>query len=449
LAQVVGTHFLQDLSVCSLVAAMNGSAIVFVICLLVFGALNTLSTKLTFQLQALDLNGHMQTFQKPWFGVYRMFQGMALVMVFHGYNEISNYMKRRASNDKIGSLSAEQSSVPPVTPLKAYFAVALPALFDLLGTVFMYVGLFYNSASVFQMMRGSMIVFATIFSVTFLKRKMSKLKWLGVGMCVVAVCLVGTANMMSESEQVEKVDPSLKIYGMGMIIVGMIFSGAQIVVEEYFMKGIAIPPMCIVGMEGVWGVIFTFALIFPIVGRLPGDDVGGCVENLDNDVFMVQNNAELQKVVMVYLVSVFTYNIAGMMVTYALSAVHRTMLEASRTAVIWSMDLAIHAMWPGSSYGEAWNSWSYLQLVGFVMLVLGQATYGELINWGKPRWASIPALAEPLISPTREPGELLQSPKSPWTPGSSMKSPNAYLGMPVDLPEDEVAMDGDEENVNC
>jgi len=301
----------------------------------------------------------------------------------------------------------------------------------------MYVGLFYNSPSIWQMIRGSMIVFATFFSVVFLKRKMSKLKYLGVSMCVIAVTIVGIANMLSEAEQVQKVDPALKIYGMIMVVVGMMFSGAQIVVEEYFMKGIAIPPMCIVGMEGVWGVIAVFAFIFPIVERLPGDDAGGCMESLSNDVAMVHNSPELQKVVMVYLVSVFTYNIAGMMVTYALSAVHRTMLEASRTAVVWVIGLTIHAVYPSSSYGETWNRWSFLQLLGFVLLVLGQGTYAELIQWGTgPRWRSLPSMAEPLISPDREPGQLLQSPRSPWSPGSSMKSPNAFLQLPVDLPED-------------
>jgi len=450
LAQAVVGHFPRGSISCQPVAAMNASAVFFVVCLLVFGALNTLSTKLTFQMKAMDLDGHMQTFQKQWFGVYRMFQGMAFVMFFHFYNEFQNYRKRQASNGKNAANSDEMSLVPPATPLKAYFAVAVPALFDLLGTVFGYIGLFYNSPSIWQMFRGSMIVFATLFSVTFLKRKMSKLKWMGVSMCVIAVVVVGIANMLSEGEQVEKVDPELKVYGMAMIIVGMLFSGAQMVVEEYFMKGISIPPMCIVGMEGVWGVIITFVFIFPVVGRLPGDDVGGCMENLDNDIAMVNNSPELQKVVVVYLVSVFTYNIAGMMVTYALSAVHRTMLEASRTAVIWSIDLAIHSFLPNSSFGEAWNSWSFLQLLGFVLLILGQATYGELITWGRgASWKSIPAMggAEPLIlSPDAR--SALASPKSPWSGGSSMRSPNAIMGLPVDMPDDgtDLVVEQDEED---
>merc|ERR1719478_1850663 len=113
--------------------------------------------------------------------------------------------------------------------------------------------------------------------------------------------------MLSQADQAQQVDPALKIYGMGMILLGMFFQGGQIVVEEYFMKGVSIPPMCIVGMEGVWGVIIVFAIVFPIARVLPGDDVGGCQENLDNDFHMLNSSAELQKVVAIYLVSVFTY----------------------------------------------------------------------------------------------------------------------------------------------
>lgn len=431
---------------------MQSSAAIFVVCLLVFGALNTLATKLTFQLKALDLNGNLEAFQKPWFGVYRMFQGMAFVMAFHIFNEVSNALKRRKANSKTGNAVEDlngEAPIPPATPLKAYFMVALPAALDLLGTVCTYVGLFYNSPSVWQMFRGAMIIFATFFSVTFLKRKMSKLKWMGVLMCVFAIVLVGCANFLSGDAQVQKVDPNLKIFGMGMILVGMFLQGGQIVVEEFFMKGINIPPMCIVGMEGVWGCIFMFAIIFPIVQRLPGDDVGGCQENLDNDFAMLNNSAILQKVVAVYLVSVFTFNISGMMVTYALSAVHRTMIEASRTAVIWSIDLAIHHYWPTSPYGEVWNQWSFLQLMGFVLLVLGQATYSELLTWGTgASWRTADSLAQPLMSPVREPGEMIMSPaKSPWSAGSSMNSPKGFMDMPVDLPEaPQVAMVGLEDD---
>merc|ERR1712012_1466078 len=194
---------------------------------------------------------------------------------------------------------------------------------------------------------------------------------------------------------------------------GMFLQGGQVVVEELLMKDLNAPPLLVVGMEGGWGCLLMMCIIFPIVGNLPGPDYGGCQESLENDFAMVENSPDLQSVIVNYLISVFTFNIAGMMVTYQLSAVHRTLLEASRTAVIWGIDLSIHAYMPESSFGESWNSWSFLQLAGFFLLVIGQATYGEMITWGFR--TSKKALVSPFVSP------------------STMKSPTGQLQLGVDL----------------
>lgn len=107
-------------------------------------------------------------------------------------------------------------------------------------------------------------------------------------------------------------------------------------------------------------------IFFPALYLIPGSDTGSCQENLLDTIVMMQNNKGLQYLVLLYVFSVFTYNMSGMLVTYALSAVHRTMLEASRTAVIWIIDLVIHYwIYPSSSFGEQWTSWSWLQLGGF------------------------------------------------------------------------------------
>jgi len=418
------------------VAAMNYLlAGLYIVGLLVFGSVNTLSTKLTFQMESVNILGKTEEFQKPWFGSYRMFQGMAVVIVLHLGNELRNFVaRRRLGQDAYVKLGDEcpLDQVPPPAPLKGYFLVMVPSALDLLGTTCTYIGLFYNTPSVFQMFRGAMIIFATFFSVVVLKRKLSKLKWIGVGMCVFAITFVGVSNILSaDPDEGKAVDPSLKLFGMGMILLGMFIQGGQIVAEEMLMKGVSIPPLMIVGMEGVWGCVLMLAIIFPIVGALPGDDVGGVVENLENDIFMLKHSKELQQVVVVYLVSVFTYNIAGMMVTYSLSAVHRTMLEASRTVVIWAVDLILHAVNP--KYGEVWSMWSYLQLGGFVLLILGQMTYSEWLTWGL---RLPPAKVEAQLSPVFEPGFSPFSPVSPDRSPTALVSPTGKLDLPIDLPDE-------------
>jgi len=112
---------------------------------------------------------------------------------------------------------------------------------------------------------------------------------------------------------------------------------------------------------------------------MPGNDNGHLEDPVDT-MAMLSNSAPLLHMVLVYTFSCATYNVTGICVTGALSAVHRTMLEASRTTVIWAFGLTVHAWSPASRFGEAWTPYSWLQLVGFIVLMLGQSIYGEILK---------------------------------------------------------------------
>jgi len=76
-----------------------------------------------------------------------------------------------------------------------------------------------------------------------------------------------------------------------------------------------------------------------------------------------------------------TYNMSGIAVTDALSAVHRVMLEAFRTSIVWIFGLTVHYMIdPKSPFGEAWTPYSWIEVCGFIVLMMGQAIYGEMIR---------------------------------------------------------------------
>lgn len=68
-------------------------------------------------------------------------------------------------------------------PRPNMFLFLPPALCDVIATSMMYVGLNLTSASQFQMLRGSIMIFVGIFSKIFLKKQMEWFRW--VGMAVV------------------------------------------------------------------------------------------------------------------------------------------------------------------------------------------------------------------------------------------------------------------------
>jgi len=149
---------------------------------------------------------------------------------------------------------------------------------------------------------------------------------------------------------------------MALVTGGQVVQAAQVIAEEFFMKSLDLPAMHVVGYEGMWGVIQMLVIVYPILYLLPGEDHGH-QEDVFDTVAMISNNTSLALVILVYLFSCGTYNATGIAITGALSAVHRTMLDASRTMLIWAFDLFVHYHIDASSkFGETWTPYSFLQL---------------------------------------------------------------------------------------
>ena len=79
------------------------------------------------------------------------------------------------------------------TELKGWnlFLLALPSSCDIMGTTLVNVGLIMVPASIYQMVRGFLVVFVGLFSVIFLKRRLSRSQWGGLFLVVLGVSLVG------------------------------------------------------------------------------------------------------------------------------------------------------------------------------------------------------------------------------------------------------------------
>jgi hypothetical protein len=69
--------------------------------------------------------------------------------------------------------------------------------------------------------------------------------------------------------------------------------------------------------------------------------------------------------------SIAFFNFFGVSISKELSAIHRTLIDATRTICVWIVQIFIYYV-VSKDYGEAWSHpGSYLQLFGFVLLVLG------------------------------------------------------------------------------
>ena len=75
-----------------------------------------------------------------------------------------------------------------------------------------------------------------------------------------------------------------------------------------------------------------------------------------------------------YIFTVFMYNLLAVLVTFMLSSVWHAILDNFRPITVWATDLVIfYCINP--FFGETWTPYSYLQVVGMVVLLYGTAIY--------------------------------------------------------------------------
>lgn len=335
--------------------------------------MNTILTKVQFTLESVGSDGELKLFKKPWFATFNMMLAMFYVLAHRCCS------KKAARDVEHINLEAGANAVSKPSFARKVLMVSFPAFFDIVATALGAAAMFYIPASMWQMLRGSSLVFAALFSIVFLHHKMHGFHWLGLLLCVGGVAIVGAANILDNSSKAadgpDGGSASDMTIGISLVIAAQVVQAAQVIAEEFLMKDCDLAAFDVVGFEGMWGVLQMLVLVYPIVYLTN-------VEDPFDTLVMVKNSTGLLFVVFAFQFSCATFNMTGIAITGCLSAVHRMMLDASRTMVVWGFGLFVHYQINAESpYGEAWTNYSKVQFLGFCILVLGQATYGKVVKW--------------------------------------------------------------------
>lgn len=329
---------------------------------------------------ATDGKARKHYFRKPWAMTTVMFIGMTFCLPLHKAEK----RKRKALEAESRPLLVEDD---PMQQPKSKWRVLLllfPTLADLIATVLMNIGLLYTTVSVYQMMRGAELVFAALFAIVFLKRHLNSLHFAGIFCSVCGIILVGVSSLLSadlQSGKESKAAPvhgetsGLMLLGMGLIILSQAVQAAQLTFEDYFMADLNIEPLKIVGYEGLFGTMMMIFIMLPAVYFIPGYDTGGRQENTLDTLTMIWKTPALSTIIIGDMFALMMYNFAGMSVTDHLGAVFRTLLETMRTLAVWGVDVVLY--YSGTGVGEPIDKYSVIQLLGFVVLVVGMLVYGK------------------------------------------------------------------------
>lgn len=337
--------------------------------MLTTGSINTLSAKWAdmFTAKGCGENAEEHNFSHPFVQAVGMFLGeFSCLAVFH---LLLCQDKRRP----IPQMNPGQSFNPLV-----FFP---PAMCDMTATSIMYVALNMTSASSFQMLRGAVIIFTGLLSVAFLGRKLIISQWVGIFITILGLIIVGLADFISGTR-----DDSHKlsdvITGDLLIIMAQIIAAVQMVLEEKFVYKHDVHPLKAVGTEGLFGFFVLSFLLIPMyfipVGNF-SDNPRQVLEDALDAFCQIGHKPLILLALLGNTVSIAFFNFAGISVTKEISATTRMVLDSLRTLVIWVVSLAL-----------GWEHFHGLQVLGFLVLLLGTSLYNGL---HRPIMARIPCCA--------------------------------------------------------
>ncbi|XP_033503925.1 solute carrier family 35 member F6 [Epinephelus lanceolatus] len=336
--------------------------------MLTTGSLNTLSAKWadTFQAKGCHDDGDHR-FNHPFVQAVGMFLGeLSCIAVFY---ILLCHDKRRPE--------------PQMNPGQSFNPLLFfpPAMCDMLATSIMYVALNMTSASSFQMLRGAVIIFTGLLSVAFLGRRLVLSQWLGILTTILGLVIVGLADFFNGTKD-EQHKLSDVITGDLLIIMAQVIVSVQMVLEEKFVYRHDVHPLRAVGTEGFFGFVVLSLLLIPMYFIYVGD-FGQNPRNVLEDALDAFCQIGHQPLILLALlgntVSIAFFNFAGISVTKEMSATTRMVLDSLRTLVIWVVSLAL-----------GWEKFQGLQVLGFLVLLVGTGLYNGL---HRPLLSRIPCCA--------------------------------------------------------
>jgi len=353
---------------------------------LVFGTASSILSKVLFDMMVDD-----KKFEKPLFQTLMMFVGMSLALPIHF---MFNKSKKETQVSVDGESTAEYEMLHEGDADQGKLSwstiklLLIPSFFDLVATALANCGLVMIDVSIYQLMKCSVIVFVAIFKRTILRVHLKRYMWLGVVLNMIAVTLVAATSFFPSDDgadakaEVQKTGSPL--LGIFLVVLSCLVQSGQYVFEEKVMgdADLSIPPLVVVGMEGVWGLLLSVIFVLPIAAMLPGNDCvdGKCsYENTWDTLHMLSKSMGILGMTITYVFVITGYNAAAIFVTFLLDSVWHAILDNFRPISVWGTQLALYFI-TNKKFGEKWVTASWLQLGGLVLLLVGTAVYNATIE---------------------------------------------------------------------
>ncbi|KAL7917422.1 hypothetical protein ACQKWADRAFT_306829 [Trichoderma austrokoningii] len=382
-------------------AVSRGTVPFLVAMMLLTGVCNTLVTKYQDKQCVRNCDdenpAHRMYFNQPVIQTAQMFVGemgcwlvVALAAAYRRFTSKpspaeNGYQAIGASQPNGVDDEAPKDDQPSVLRGYRIMLLALPAICDICGTTLMNIGLLLVAASIYQMTRGALVLFVGLFSVVFLRRTLHLFQWISLVGVVLGVAVVGLAgaiwpdvkaNIVSRGLSVitgspnELSDVAKAVIGVTLIAGAQIFTATQFVLEEWMLERSPIDPLVVVGWEGIFGFVVTAVVMLVLHLAVGRTDAGryGYFDAIEGLRQMCNDKALLISSVII-MISIGGFNFFGLSVTRTVSATSRSTIDTCRTLFIWVVSL-----------GLRWESFKWLQIVGFALLVYSTFLFNGIVQ---------------------------------------------------------------------
>ena len=278
------------------------------------------------------------------------------------------------------------------------FYLAIPAFTDTCSTGLANIGLILLPASIYQMLKGSLIIMTFLMSKFFIRNKHILDHYIAIPVSTLGVILVGLSAYMNASEEEDqgksdKSDASQTLLGIILMVIAMFILSIQFCFDEYFMRKYKCHPLICIGYQGVFGFFINLFLCFIFYFIKCGsyndnEEPEYLVENMctgdeenvyrpENIVFALRQYVENKVLTALVPIAIFfmsSFNILGVSITKYGSATTRSVTDNIRSFLVWLWFLLPF------NQEDLIEHFNVLQLIGFLCISMGAFIYNGIFK---------------------------------------------------------------------
>lgn len=262
-----------------------------------------------------------------------------------------------------------------------YLKPAIPGFFNLCNSAMRWGSLIYVAASMAEMLiSGLELLLSVVAARCIRKRLISPSRWIGVIVVAIGLVLVRLSNSNSVEEEAvvdqkqqagDEIISSKSHNAMigDVLIIGQcVMSVIQDMTEELFMHESEFPATLLLGMEGLFGLLFGIPLYLYLAPRF-GESPSATWETIASSPSKAGS--------MVGLTFLFTTTgIFNIMATGVTSSMTRNVWKNFRTVLVWAFGLVLFYSTQNEDLGEEWiYPNSVFILFGFSVMLSGAYIY--------------------------------------------------------------------------